>query len=100
MWSVRRKQMKISDKTYDTLKLVALIAVPLFAFIGALCTIWKVPHSEQITASLTALDTLLGALVAIIAKEYNKVIPSEHDNEVDAMGSGEAVDYEDGEEDE
>lgn len=92
--------MKLSDKTYDTLKLVALIAVPLFAFLGALCTIWNVPHSEQITATLTALDTLLGALVAIIAREYNKAVPSEHDNEVDAMGIGEEEDYEDGEDDE
>lgn len=91
--------MKLSNRTYDTLKLVALIAVPLFAFLGALCTIWNVPHSEQITATLTALDTLLGALVAIIAREYNKAVPSEHDNEVEAMGVGEEED-EDGEEDE
>lgn len=62
----------MSNRTYDIIKLIALIAVPLFAFIGALCTIWNVPHSEQITATLTALDTLLGALVAIFSKMYNK----------------------------
>lgn len=65
----------MNNKTYDTLKLIALVAVPLVAFIGALCTIWNVPHSEQITATLTALDTLLGAIVAIVAKEYNKPYP-------------------------
>lgn len=62
----------MSNRTYDIIKLISLIAVPLVAFIGALCSIWNVPHSEQITATLTAIDTLLGALVVILAKEYNK----------------------------
>lgn len=69
----------MSNRAYDIIKLVALIAVPLFAFIGAVCTIWGVPHSEQITATLTALDTLLGAIVAILSKMYNK--PLEVDTE-------------------
>lgn len=64
----------MSNRTYDIMKLIALIAVPLCAFIGAVCTIWNVNHAEQITATLTALDTLLGAVVAIFAKIYNKPI--------------------------
>lgn len=62
----------MSNRTYDTIKMVSLLAVPLVAFIGALCTIWNVPHAEQITATLTAIDTLLGAVVVILAKEYHK----------------------------
>lgn len=62
----------MSNRTYDIIKMVSLIAVPIVAFISALCSIWNVPHSEQITATLTAVDTLLGALVVILAKEYNK----------------------------
>ena len=62
----------MSNRTYDIIKLVSLVAVPLVAFISALMTIWNVPHGEQITATLTAVDTLLGALVVILAKEYNK----------------------------
>ena len=62
----------MSNRTYDTIKLISLVAVPLVAFISALCTIWNVPHGEQITATLTAIDTLLGAIVVIVAKEYNK----------------------------
>lgn len=62
----------MSNRTYDTIKLIALIAVPLVAFIGSVCTIWNVAHAEQITATLTALDTLLGAVVAILSKLYNK----------------------------
>ena len=69
----------MSNRTYDIIKMVSLIAVPLVAFISALMTIWNVPHGEQITATLTAIDTLLGAVVVILAKEYNK--PMEFDVE-------------------
>lgn len=62
----------MSNRSYDIIKLISLIAVPLVAFISALMTIWNVPHGEQITATLTAIDTLLGAIVVILAKEYNK----------------------------
>lgn len=98
--------MKLSNRTYDTIKLIALACVPILAFIASVCTIWNVPHAEQITATLTAFDTMLGALVVVLAKIYNKVVPSEHDNEIDAMGAGEeeaekaVEDYEDGEDDE
>ena len=64
----------MSNRTYDTMKLIALVCVPIFAFIGALCTIWNVPHADQITATLTALDTLLGAIVAVVAKAYHKPV--------------------------
>ena len=62
----------MSNRTYDTIKMISLIAVPLVAFVGSICTIWNIPHAEQITATLTALDTLLGALVVIMSKLYNK----------------------------
>lgn len=64
----------MDNRTYDIIKMVALIAVPLFAFIGSVCTIWNVAHAQEITATLTALDTLLGALVAILSKEYHKPV--------------------------
>ena len=65
----------MSNRTYDTIKIIALACVPFFSFISALLTTWNVPYAEQITTSLTALDTLLGALVVIFAREYNKPLP-------------------------
>lgn len=62
----------MSNKTYDTLKAISLIAVPVLAFVASLCTIWDVPYTEQITATLTAIDTLLGAVVVAAAKAYSK----------------------------
>lgn len=61
----------MSNKTYDIIKNTCLLAVPVLAFIASLCSIWNVPYCEQITASLTALDTLLGAIVIVAKKIYD-----------------------------
>lgn len=61
----------MTNKTYDTIKTVALFAVPVLAFVASLCSIWNVPYCEQITATLTALDTLLGAVVIVAKKLYD-----------------------------
>lgn len=91
----------MDNRTYDIIKLTALVATPLIAFLASLCSIWTVPHAQEITASLTALDTLLGALVVVLAREYNKEVPSEFDKEMDAMGIGDKdTEYEDGGDDE
>lgn len=62
----------MSNKTYDVIRLIGEIAVPIIAFVASLCTIWDVPHCAEITASLTALDTLIGAVVMILRNSYNK----------------------------
>ena len=78
--------MKLSNKTYDRLKVVAFIVAPALTFIAALCIIWKVPYSEQITATLAALDTALGEYLRRLGIEYNAKLMIDH--EVDAMGRG------------
>jgi hypothetical protein len=62
----------MSNKTYDTLKAISLIAVPVLAFVASLCNIWQVPHTDEIVATLTAIDTLIGAIVVAASKAYNK----------------------------
>lgn len=61
----------MSNKTYDVLKNAALFGAPIIVFISALCSIWDVPYCAQITASLAALDTLLGAIVVVAKKIYD-----------------------------
>lgn len=61
----------MSNRTYDTIKTIALFAVPVLAFIASLCSIWNVPYCEQITATLTAIDTLLGGVVIIAKRLYD-----------------------------
>lgn len=70
----------INDKVYDTLKVIALAIVPILAFIASLVTIWDVPNADKITASLTALDTLIGALVVVLNTIYNRKVEDNVDN--------------------
>ena len=62
----------MSNRTYDLIKNTALFRIPVLAFISSMCVIWNVPHSEAICASLTALDTLVGAIVAVAKTIYEK----------------------------
>ena len=65
--------MKMSNKTYDLLKYVSLYVLPALAtLILTLGGIWGIPHAEAIAATVTALDTFLGALIGISAKQYYK----------------------------
>ena len=64
--------MVLKNTTYNTIRLIGEIAVPVIAFITAICTIWNVPRCAEVTATLTALDTLIGAVVMILRKRYNE----------------------------
>ena len=61
----------MSNQTYDRIKFCALLIAPVVAFIASLVSIWGIPYGEQIVATLTALDTLIGAVVVISNKRYN-----------------------------
>lgn len=64
--------MIMPNGTYDVLKKIALIIAPLCTFLAALCEIWGVKYGTEICATLAALDTLLGSLLAISTMNYNK----------------------------
>lgn len=60
----------MTNRQYDTLKTVALILTPVLAFLASLVNIWGIPYGEQIVATLTAIDTLVGAVVVVTNKAY------------------------------
>ena len=62
----------MNDKTYDTLKAIGLVAVPVITFLIALVNIWGFPHSAEIVASLSALDVLIGAIVTVAKGQYDR----------------------------
>lgn len=61
----------MSNKTYDILKQIALWAVPLSVFIASLGNIWGLPYAEQISATLAAVDVLIGAIISVSSKMYH-----------------------------
>lgn len=67
--------MKMNDKVYNILKYVALIVLPaLGTFYSVIAGIWGLPYGEQITGTILAVDTLLGALIGVSSSSYNKKI--------------------------
>ena len=60
----------MTNQQYDALKTVALILTPVLAFLASLVNIWGFPHGEQIVATLTAIDTLVGAVVVVTNRKY------------------------------
>lgn len=65
--------MKLNDKTYDVLKWIAQIVLPATGtFYFAIASIWGLPYAEQVVGTITAVDTLLGALLGISASTYKK----------------------------
>ena len=63
----------MSNKTYDTLKYIALYVLPALAtLILTVGSIWNIPYSEAIAGTVTAVDTFIGALIGISAKNYKE----------------------------
>ncbi len=62
----------MSNKTYDTMKLISLLIAPACTFIAAIVNIWNIPYGTQIVATIAAADALMGAIVVIAKKIYDK----------------------------
>ena len=65
--------MRMSNKTYDILKDIALIVLPALATLyAALAKIWGLPYEVAIPATIMAVDTFLGAILKLSTNQYNK----------------------------
>lgn len=58
--------MILPDKAYDVLKWICLICLPALAtFYGVISKIWGLPLGTEICSTITAVATLIGALIGI-----------------------------------
>lgn len=82
--------MKISNRTYDTIKWIALVAIPatqvLWLTVGK---VWGFPYLTEVGATIGAVGLFLAALIGVSDKAYNESVIYEDDTYL-----------EDGEEDE
>ena len=68
----------MSNRTYDILKLIALLVLPIGTFVSTVFNIWGIPNAEQIQPTFIALDVLCGAIVTISNAIYkNKLKENE-----------------------
>ena len=63
--------MKMSNKTYDRLVWVAQIVLPaVVAFVATIGKIWSLPYYVEVSATIAAIDTLLGACLKYSSSNY------------------------------
>ncbi len=75
--------MTLSNKTYNTLKWIAMYLLPaLGTLYFAIAGIWGFPYGEEIVGTLTAVDTFLGVILGISTKNYNKLSEGEKNNDI------------------
>ncbi len=62
-----------SDKVFNILKYLAMIAFPALAvFVRAFFPIWGIPYGEEISESIVVINALLGTLLGLSTIGYNK----------------------------
>ena len=65
--------MKLSNKTYDILKFIAQVVLPLVAtFYVPVAELWGLPFPTEISGTIMAIDTLLGSILMKLSANYNK----------------------------
>lgn len=63
--------MKLSNKTYDRLKWVSVIAIPAVeAFWLTVGKVWGFPHLTEIGTTIAAVGVLIGALIGVSSQNY------------------------------
>lgn len=73
-------KFKLSSSTYDTLKEIAMIWLPALAtLVVAVFGIWGIPYAEQISGTIIAIDTFLGAILKISTINYKKEMTDNED---------------------
>lgn len=66
-------KFELSDKVYDVLKWVVLIALPAASGLyAALSGVWGWGYVEQVTTTLSAVALFLGSLIGVSTSSYNK----------------------------
>ena len=72
--------MMLSNKVYDVLKWVVMIAIPALttAYVG-LAAIWSWPCPDAVAKTSAIVCTLRGALLGISTAEYRRGEPPDQD---------------------
>jgi len=65
--------MNMPNKVYDVLKFIAQIVLPAIAtFYVTIASIWGLPLGDEISRTVMAIDTLLGAVLMISSSKYKE----------------------------
>ena len=64
---------KFSNKTYDILKWVVMLALPAVAtLVTALGSIWGIPYAQQVSETIVAVNAMLAMMLGISTINYKE----------------------------
>lgn len=70
--------MRISNKTYDTLKWVAIIVIPALAtLVLTVGKIWGLPYYDNIGATISAIGLFIAAIIGVSSTTYTDEMTEE-----------------------
>ena len=70
--------MKLTNKAYNILKWLCLIALPATgALYFGLSMLWGFPYGEQVVGTLDLVAAFIGTLIGISTRTYNKETQNE-----------------------
>ena len=65
--------MKLPNKVYDVLKWISLIALDAVGVAyESLASVWNLPFGDEIMKTCTIISILIGALIGLSTRNYNK----------------------------
>nr|DAO97134.1 MAG TPA: holin [Caudoviricetes sp.] len=71
------KEKQMTNKSYDILKWVALVALPATsALYLTLAALWNLPYPTEVAGTIAAIDTFLGVLLGVSSNKYTGNQPS------------------------
>ena len=81
----------MTNKPYDRLKAIATIILPALATLYfGLSQIWGLSYGAEIVATITTINTFLGALLALNSKKYKIDQEAEEHIQADSSDSNSA----------
>lgn len=68
--------MKLSNRTYDILKWIALVVIPASAtLVLTVGKIWGLPYYDNIGATISAIGLFIAAIIGVSSKDYYQIEP-------------------------
>lgn len=80
--------MKLSNRTYDILKWIALVVIPASAtLVLTVGKIWGLPYYDNIGATISAVGLFIAAVIGVSSKDFYEVEPMDV-SELDYLEDG------------
>lgn len=70
--------MRLTNRTYDTLKWIALAVIPAAStLVLTVGKIWGLPYYDNIGATISAVGLFIAAIIGVSSKDFYEIQPKD-----------------------